>query len=643
MANLSLRDIPGVGRKMQKKLEECPQGLKTVSQIWRLGEGAQGILKQIAGPGLGQKIYDCCQGTDQRKVEPQKRKSIGAECNYGVRFNGPYGPDHLIRGLVDETVRRCTEADVLGGDKVTLKLKNRHPEASVETSKFNGHGWCTNHSKSSSLAHNSPVDASNLYPICMRLFEEIKRLDGVVDEDIRGMGVVLGSLRFVGDNAEGKESRALSAWLTSSERVAVIEKRAAIAEKATAIIDSMLGRGTSSSSAARYEQENEEEMGGDGSGNNEAAVNTNAVSNVRTLTQSDFNPSEKSLDHSFLEALPEHIQNEIRDQIRSANDNEGGMSDLGKKVTASSGSSSNLNSLSQLSQLSQSSSRSNIEIPAECDLAPEVIASLPKSMQKHIEKRLQQRKKSEQQSKARGVSLLSLFPPSPSPSPSASPNKKKGGKVNPPRKSPNGARGRGKVGKSKASRLHEPGQVPVMAMFKAQNWRQENGPVASELPINLQLEYANNTEGKMKRLRTKPKPKTDVRPRNRDRDGEGTEEGERNERDMGGRDDIEEEKSSLPIYLHNPFEEIRGELHEWLLSISPTEDDEENKEDAAHFVEYLRRCVENQQLEDLQPALRFLKREGLKVWVRRWLGWILDSLDAIMTDHGLGRFDRSLV
>ena len=100
------------------------EGLTTVQDVWDLGSNGLGTLEKILGPGLGKKIYSFCQGEDDREVKPAERKTIGAECNYGVRFDGPYGIDHFFQELSNEVERRMAGVSVKG-TKLTLKVKQR--------------------------------------------------------------------------------------------------------------------------------------------------------------------------------------------------------------------------------------------------------------------------------------------------------------------------------------------------------------------------------------------------------------------------------------------------------------------------------------------------------------------------------------
>jgi nucleotidyltransferase/DNA polymerase involved in DNA repair len=77
---LNLRDLHGVGYRSEQKLQE--EALFTVQDVWDLGSQAEGELCRILGPGLGKKIFDSCNGRDDRPVEPAERKTIGAEVSF---------------------------------------------------------------------------------------------------------------------------------------------------------------------------------------------------------------------------------------------------------------------------------------------------------------------------------------------------------------------------------------------------------------------------------------------------------------------------------------------------------------------------------------------------------------------------------
>ena len=106
-----------------------------------------------------------------------------AQCNYGVRFNGPYGVDHMISGLAKEVEKRMVHVGVRG-TKVTLKLKQRKPGAAPPP-KFLGHGSCFNLSKSCDTPQCVATrDHRIISQCCMGL---LSKMD-VNAEDIRGVG-----------------------------------------------------------------------------------------------------------------------------------------------------------------------------------------------------------------------------------------------------------------------------------------------------------------------------------------------------------------------------------------------------------------------------------------------------------------------
>jgi impB/mucB/samB family C-terminal domain len=187
---LSLRQLPGIGHHLEEKLNES--GLSTVQQVWDLGDRALRVLEGILGVATGKKIHYFCRGIDDRPVVASERKSIGAECSYGVRFDGEYGPDYMISCLAVEVVKRMNAIGVRGGSKVTLKIKRRKQHAKAPM-KFLGHGSCDNLSRSCDVpASATTADSKVLSNLCFTLYRQL----GVPKEDVRGMGIVLTKLTF---------------------------------------------------------------------------------------------------------------------------------------------------------------------------------------------------------------------------------------------------------------------------------------------------------------------------------------------------------------------------------------------------------------------------------------------------------------
>ena len=79
LSSLSVRDLPGVGYKIQQKLSQ--HNIHTVQDVQRhcIDNDGDIDLRQIIGPTLGMKLINFSQGKDDRPVQSPPRKTIGAE------------------------------------------------------------------------------------------------------------------------------------------------------------------------------------------------------------------------------------------------------------------------------------------------------------------------------------------------------------------------------------------------------------------------------------------------------------------------------------------------------------------------------------------------------------------------------------
>ena len=143
-------------------------------------------------------------GKDDRSVKSKVNeipKTIGAECNDGVRFDvGPYGVSYMLDGLAQEVVRRMVDVGIIGGRHVLLKVKERKPN-SGPPGKFNGMGSCFDRSKGCNIAGFSAKsnltmkdkisrDSSVISRMALKLFEE-RSID---KKEVYGMGIVISKL-----------------------------------------------------------------------------------------------------------------------------------------------------------------------------------------------------------------------------------------------------------------------------------------------------------------------------------------------------------------------------------------------------------------------------------------------------------------
>ncbi|MQM11827.1 hypothetical protein Taro_044737 [Colocasia esculenta] len=92
-------------------------------------------------------LWNHCRGIDNRMVDAvQEMKSVGAEVNWGVRFNDLDECHYFLTNLCKEVSTRLKDAAVKGRT-ITLKVKKRK-EGADEPIKYMGCGDCENMSRS---------------------------------------------------------------------------------------------------------------------------------------------------------------------------------------------------------------------------------------------------------------------------------------------------------------------------------------------------------------------------------------------------------------------------------------------------------------------------------------------------------------
>lgn len=187
---MALRDLPGVGWRNGKRLEQ--QGIETCGQ---LRAAPLETLQNSLGEKLGSSLYNAVRALDGRPVEPLKpRKSIGAEVSWGVRFN----KDELLKVtsfIKDMAYEVATRVEAAGahGSKVVYKAYQRKDGAGWP-GKVLGHGPCDIYTRSSRLPAPSAEHsfASALTRACLRLHTDLR----IPNEDFRGVGVQVTDLLF---------------------------------------------------------------------------------------------------------------------------------------------------------------------------------------------------------------------------------------------------------------------------------------------------------------------------------------------------------------------------------------------------------------------------------------------------------------
>lgn len=126
---------------------------------------------------------------------PAARKSIGAEVNYGIRFQTQQHASTFLEGLSREVAKRLAFCGSRG-HTITLKLKRRRENAPKEPAKFLGHGLCNSFSKSLTV-RQSIGSAEDICAAAQSLFNTM----AIPPDEVRGVGIVVSKF-------EGQQERA---------------------------------------------------------------------------------------------------------------------------------------------------------------------------------------------------------------------------------------------------------------------------------------------------------------------------------------------------------------------------------------------------------------------------------------------------
>ncbi len=194
LAPLPADALPGVGWATARRLAAL--GAKTVAQLQAL-RGGRAALQAALSARAGALLFDYAHGVDARRVEPPgARKSLGAEINYGVRFERAEEPAEFVATLAREVAARLLAAGVCGRT-VTLKLMRARPGAGMPA-RFLGHGVCDSLSRSATLARAVGA-AEELATEGIALLRALR----VPHAEIRGAGLVVSRLVADGGSEAG--------------------------------------------------------------------------------------------------------------------------------------------------------------------------------------------------------------------------------------------------------------------------------------------------------------------------------------------------------------------------------------------------------------------------------------------------------
>lgn len=205
LCELPVKALPGIGHVLEEKLKRIQ--VKTCGQLRLISKDS---LQKDFGTKTGDMLWNFSRGIDNRLVGMfQESKSIGAEVNWGVRFNDLNDTKRFIAALSKEVSLRLQGCGVLGRT-FTLKMKKRKSEAG-EPVKYMGCGNCENLSRSVTL----PV-ATDDVDVLQRITVQLFGYFHIDAKDIRGMGLQASKLESADDSKQGHEKNSIQAWLISS-------------------------------------------------------------------------------------------------------------------------------------------------------------------------------------------------------------------------------------------------------------------------------------------------------------------------------------------------------------------------------------------------------------------------------------------
>ncbi|KAK8456031.1 hypothetical protein SEVIR_4G264900v4 [Setaria viridis] len=194
LSSLCIKALPGVGHTVSAKLKS-----KEIEYCGQLRNISKGALHKDFGKKIGDLLWNCCRGIDHSVVgSVQETKSVGAEINWGVRFN-----DNK-----DEVSLRLQGCGVQGRT-ITLKVKTRR-EGAGEPIKYMGCGDCETTSRSMTIA-----GATDSFVTLQRIAKQLFSALHLDVKEVRGVGLAMSKLEHA-DLARGApQGNMLESWLAS--------------------------------------------------------------------------------------------------------------------------------------------------------------------------------------------------------------------------------------------------------------------------------------------------------------------------------------------------------------------------------------------------------------------------------------------
>ncbi|PWY97726.1 LOW QUALITY PROTEIN: hypothetical protein BCV70DRAFT_213345 [Testicularia cyperi] len=235
--DLDVDDLHGIGWSLRDRLREM--------------FGTINILSQTSERRLkGRTIWEKMHGIDADRLEGNKlRQSVGSHVNYGIRFLDNHEAEAFVDGMCLERAR----AVKLRGRQVSVQVM----DAPVEAPKFLGHGVCDTHHRSVQVSGPGGIaidDEKRIKAAAWPLIRDLK----ADPKELRGIAISLNKLEPAEGNPVSpvKPDRGQSVLTFGKTAVSSPQKKAEVAQPTTPLV----GIGSDDGVESKYESIDADDM-----------------------------------------------------------------------------------------------------------------------------------------------------------------------------------------------------------------------------------------------------------------------------------------------------------------------------------------------------------------------------------------------
>eukprot|EP01127_Copromyxa_protea_P020628 TRINITY_DN691_c2_g1_i3.p1 TRINITY_DN691_c2_g1~~TRINITY_DN691_c2_g1_i3.p1 ORF type:complete len:294 (+),score=50.86 TRINITY_DN691_c2_g1_i3:962-1843(+) len=147
-------------------------------------------LQSIFGPKTGESIFNHARGIDNQPLKlVHKRRTVGTQISWGVRFQSVEQVDKFIIDMAAEVSKRLKQLELVGLH-VTLKILKKVGGEEANSVKYMNPGAVKNITKSFTLS-NATDNPEILGSTCCKLFQQMH----VLPKEVRGGGIQVDQLQ----------------------------------------------------------------------------------------------------------------------------------------------------------------------------------------------------------------------------------------------------------------------------------------------------------------------------------------------------------------------------------------------------------------------------------------------------------------